>query len=409
MHGGGEMRIAVSAGEVSGEQHLSRVVRALRELHPNVEVKGMAGAATQQAGAELVIDCYRKGATMGFSELVRSAGSIFTSFSAMKRLIVEWRPDVLVLVDYPDFNLRLARVAHEHGVRVLYYAPPKVWAWRASRVKKIAAYVDRVAAIFPFEKEFYATRGYTPVTYVGHPLGDRLSNVILDQPRNDTLLLLPGSRKFEVERILPPALRVWVRLRRDHPTLKTRVVLAPNMPIDWVKGVAGSVVEKTLLEEIEWTTEEALTEMTRARVGILKSGTCNLEGAIAGLPFVSVYSGSWFSNLLVSLFVSLEEYSPVNIMRSGTVREVMQVNIDVRALEAEVRRLLDDGEYRARVESGLSEVRASLAACDASSAGSDSRTDSHSSVARRVAALALELGAKAGKECRAVNQAPVAQ
>jgi lipid-A-disaccharide synthase len=399
------MRIAVSAGEVSGEQHLSRVVRALRELQPNLEVKGMAGAATQEAGAELIIDCYRKGATMGFSELVRSAGSIFTSFSAMKRLIVEWRPDILVLVDYPDFNLRLARVAHEHGVRVLYYVPPKVWAWRANRVKKIAAYVDRVAAIFPFEKDFYAARGYTAVTYVGHPLGDRLANVRLDQPRNDTLLLLPGSRKFEVECILPSALRVWVGLRRDHPTLKTRVVLAPNMSLEWVKGIAGSVVEKTLLDEIEWTTEEALTEMMRARVGILKSGTCNLEGAIAGLPFVSVYSGSWFSNLLVSLFVSLKEFSPVNIMRSGTVREVMQVNIDVRALEAEVRSLLDDGEYRARVESGLSEVRASLASCDTSSGESDS----HGSVARRVAALALELGAKGGNECLALNQAPDAR
>jgi lipid-A-disaccharide synthase len=350
---------------------------------------------------------------MGFSELVRSAGSIFSSFSAMKRLVVEWRPDVLILVDYPDFNLRLARVAHEHGVRVLYYAPPKVWAWRANRVKKIAAYVDRVAAIFPFEKDFYAKRGYTHVTYVGHPLTDRLASVQLDQPRNDTLLLLPGSRRFEVECILPPALRVWMRLRRGHPTLKTRVVLAPNMSIEWVKGVARPIVEGALLDEIEWTTADALTEMTHARVGILKSGTCNLEGAIAGLPFVSVYSGSWFSNLLVSLFVSLEEYSPVNIMRSGTVREVMQVNIDVEALAAEVRKLLDEGVYRAQVERGLAEVRASLAACDSSDAGSVSSTDNtsstdNSSVARRVAVLALELGVHAAQDRPAANPSPVA-
>jgi lipid A disaccharide synthetase len=185
------------------------------------------------------------------------------------------------------------------------------------------------------------------------------------------------------------------------------------MSIEWVKGVARPIVEGALLDEIEWTTADALTEMTHARVGILKSGTCNLEGAIAGLPFVSVYSGSWFSNLLVSLFVSLEEYSPVNIMRSGTVREVMQVNIDVEALAAEVRKLLDEGVYRAQVERGLAEVRASLAACDSSDAGSVSSTDNtsstdNSSVARRVAVLALELGVHAAQDRPAANPSPVA-
>ncbi len=395
------MRIAVSAGEVSGEQHLSRVIRALRELHPNAHVRGMAGAASRDAGAELVIDCYRKGAAMGFSELLRSAGSICSSFATMKRLILEWKPHVLILVDYPDFNLRLAQYAHKQGVRVLYYIPPKVWAWRASRVKKIAACVDRVAAIFPFEREFYAARGYSAVTYVGHPLTDRVADVKIDNVRSNTLLLLPGSRRFEVERILPPALRVWLRLRRDHPTLVAQVVLAPNMSFEWVKRLAAGVVGGELLDKVEWTTEDALKAMARARVGILKSGTCNLEGAIAGLPFVSVYSGSWFSNLLVSAFVSLKEYSPVNIMRSGTVGELMQVRLDERALENQVRKLLENSEDRIRVESGLAEVRASLVP--------DGQPNNHGSVARRVAALALELGGRDGEQQIAQNPEPLGE
>jgi lipid A disaccharide synthetase len=175
------------------------------------------------------------------------------------------------------------------------------------------------------------------------------------------------------------------------------------MSIEWVKGVAATVADAALLDETEWTTEDALTAMTRARVGILKSGTCNLEGAIAGLPFVSVYSGSWFSNLLVSLFVSLTEYSPVNIMRSATVREVMQVKIDEGELEAEVRKLLDNSEERSRVESGLAEVRASLAAYDVPDGGSDS----HASVARRVAALAVALGEKGSQERLTVSASSV--
>jgi lipid-A-disaccharide synthase len=396
------MRIAVSAGEVSGEQHLARVVRALRELQPSVEVKGMAGAAAREAGAEIIVDCYRRGALMGFSELVRSAGSIFTSFSTMKKLITEWRPDALILVDYPDFNLRLAQVAHKHRVPVLYYIPPKVWAWRASRVKKIAEYVDRVAAIFPFEKEFYKTRGYSAVSYVGHPLTDRLADVRLDLPRTDTVLLLPGSRKSEVEHILPPALRALKLLRRDYPTLSTKVVLAPNMSLEWVKEVAATAIQGAALEEIEWSKEDALTAMTQARAGILKSGTCNLEGAIAGLPFVSVYSGTRFSNLLVSLFVSLKEYSPVNIMRPGTVRELMQVRLDERALEAELRKLLEVGEERTRIELGLAEVRKNLADFDVF----DSEFGREDSVAGRVAALVLELGEKGGRKSLHLSAEP---
>lgn len=389
------MKIAISAGEVSGDQHLARVVLALKAHDPSVEVRGMAGAACRAAGAELLIDCYRSGAAMGFSELLRSWRGIWSSFATLKDLLRSWRPDLLVLVDYPDFNLRLARAARAVGVPVLYFIPPKVWAWRPGRVRAIAAAVDRVAAIFPFEPEFYQKHGYSAVTYVGHPLGDRATEcaAALARGTERSLLLLPGSRRFEVERILPPLLRVFTALRTRHPDLRARVVLAPTICSEWAQQLARTALGDGASAAVEWSHAEPLAEMLRAHTGILKSGTCNLEGAMAGLPFVSVYSGSWFSKIIVDLLVSLREYSPVNILRRGTVKEFMQVRIDEPALTAAVDELLTEGPTRQQVQSGLAEVRAAL--LNADPVGDDGALGcGQPSVAERVARLAYEMAAR---------------
>jgi lipid-A-disaccharide synthase len=214
-----------------------------------------------------------------------------------------------------------------------------------------------------------------------------MGEVSIDGPRDETILLLPGSRRFEVQKILPPTLRVLERIRRDNPNLAARVVLAPNIPTEWAREVALSAVTPQTVQVVEWVHGDALKEMARACVGVLKSGTCNLEGAIAGLPFVSVYSGSYFSNLLVSLFVSLSEYSPVNILRTGTVREFMQVRIDEHSLEAEVRKLLTDGSEISRVKGALAEVRDRLSSFDVPADGAAVQP----SVAARVAQIALQM------------------
>jgi lipid-A-disaccharide synthase len=356
------LRIVISAGEVSGDRHLSKAVAALKARYPECEIRGMAGRECEQAGAELLVDCYRSGATMGFAEILKSITKIFASFKTMSKLVREWKPDVLVLTDYPDFNMRLAKVAHRAGVRVVYFIPPKAWAWRPRRVELIKQFVTQVAAIFPFEKKFYADRGYPHVTYVGNPLGDKVTN---EWPhRGNTLLMLPGSRKFEVDLILPPMLRVFERLRRERPELKGRVVAAPNMNPEQLSAFARNVVSTTTLEHLSWTHEDALEEMRTARAGILKSGTCNLEGAVAGIPFVSVYSGSWVSKVITFFLVRLKEYSPVNIMRSGTAREVFGVRIDEDALEKAVIEILDDGPRRETMIAALKEVRTMLTSFD---------------------------------------------
>lgn len=356
------LRIVISAGEVSGDRHLSKGVAALKALYPYCQIRGMGGRECEQAGAELLVDCYRSGATMGFAEILKSITKIFASFKTMSKLIREWKPDVVVLTDYPDFNMRLAKVAHEVGCKVVYFIPPKAWAWRPGRVELIKKFVTQVAAIFPFEKKFYADRGYQHVTYVGNPLGDKVTNEWPE--RENTLLMLPGSRKFEVERILPPMLRVFERVRRDRPALKGRVVAAPNMHPEQLAELARSVVSVHTIEHLSWTHEDALEEMRKARAGILKSGTCNLEGAVAGLPFVSVYSGSWVSKLITLVLVRIKEYSPVNIMRSKTAREVFGVTIDEDALERAVVEILDDGLPRETMIAALGEVRTMLTSFD---------------------------------------------
>ena len=373
------LRVVVSAGEVSGDRHLARVVSVLRSRIPDVEIRGMAGAECAAAGVDLLVDGYRTGGTMGFGDVLRSAGKIFSSFSTMSRLIKEWKPDVLVLVDYPDFNMRLAKVARAAGVRVLYYIPPKVWAWRAGRVEKIKRYVDRVAAIFPFEPAFFEKRGYGNVTYVGHPLGDRVES--LTDLRDQSLLMLPGSRRSEVERILPPMLRVFERLAVNRSALTGRVVVAPNMSIEWLEELSRGVLKQESLSRISWIKGDSLEEMKKAGAGILKSGTCNLEGAVAGLPFVSVYSGSNLSKVIVSALVRLKEYSPVNILRPGTVQEVFGVTIDEAELERHVGALLDNGSSRDEVLKALGEVRESLMV--------EKRRDGCSSVPERVADLVV--------------------
>jgi lipid-A-disaccharide synthase len=377
------LKVLVSAGEVSGDQHLSRVVQALKAQLPDVVIRGMAGRESQLAGATLDVDCYRAGAAMGFLELFRSAAKIVSSFRLMARSIREWRPDVLVLVDYPDFNLRLAKVAHSLGIPVVYFIPPKVWAWRRGRIRKIARYVDRIAAIFPFEPEFYSHYGYEQVVYVGHPLSEVIGQVTPSDARANSVLLLPGSRKSEVERILVPILGAFARVRGKHPNLRATVLLAPNMDSTWAKDVACKHVDPSVLAATDWVRGEPLDEMRKARVGVLKSGTCNLEGAIAGLPFVCVYSGGIVARMITFLLVSLRECSPVNIIRSGTVRELMRVRLPEAEIAEEVERILEDGRERSEMLENLATVRDAL--CGEQALGT---------VSQRVARLIIETSAR---------------
>lgn len=357
----------------------------------------MGARACQEAGATLDVDCYNTGAVMGFLELFRSGGKILSSFLTLRKLIVEWKPDVLVLVDYPDFNLRLAKVAKRHGIKVLYFIPPKVWAWRSGRVRKIRQVIDRIAAIFPFESEFYRKHGYDRVTYVGHPLAERLVDLSTPVTRQDSLLLLPGSRRLEVERLLVPMLQGYELLKKEFPHLTPTVVLAPNIDPQWVRGLIGDRVAQDTLDAVTWSQGDALLEMARARAGVLKSGTCNLEGALAGLPFVCVYSGTRIAKFIVDTFVSLKEYSPVNIIRAATVAELMKVQLSPEHIARELRAIISDGPKRSAMLTNLRAVREALERSDSQSGDGTNGATVSERVARCVAELAAVTDAGRGK------------
>jgi lipid-A-disaccharide synthase len=341
------LKIAISAGEVSGDRHLSRVVRELKAINPSCKIRGMAGNACEQAGARLEVNCYKEGSTMGFVEALRSLGKIRRAFKIMQKLLESWRPDVLLIVDYPEFNLRLAKHAKRLGIKVVYYIPPKIWVWRSGRIRRIKRYVDKVAAIFPFEENFYRNLGYSNICFVGHPVAEHaMPERIESETGAKRLLLMPGSRRFEVERIIVPALQAVEQLRNEGINLVPVILLAPTIERNWVVDLLRETVHSSVCEAIEWSTEEPLSVMASSHIGILKSGTCNLEAAIARLPFVCVYSGSWLAKVVVSLLIRLREFSPVNIIQPRTVPEVIQTTLSARDIAQEVSQMVEASAHQ---------------------------------------------------------------
>jgi len=378
------LKIAISCGEVSGDRHLAPVLQAIRLRLPDATIRGMAGTACEAAGAELLVNCYQQGAAMGFLELLRPLKGIIDSFRRMKRFLEEWRPALLIVVDYPDFNLRLAKVAKGLGIKVLYFIPPKVWAWRSGRVRKIQNFVDCVAAIFPFEPDFYRKHGYENVVYVGHPVSTIVtSNLPHDQRAPYRLVILTGSRSFEVDRLFKPILKSFELMVSQVPDLSAEVVVAPNVSPEKLQDVAREQLAPHLYDRLRWNTTDSIQAMSRAAVGILKSGTCNLEAACTGTPFVCVYSGTLMAKVIVSLLVPFKQYSPVNIIRPSTVSELIHVHLDPVELSQKVIRLLNDRASWDETHKHLGEVHEMLAR------GADSTQAE--SVFERVAGLAIQV------------------
>lgn len=361
-------RIIISAGELSGDEHAANVVRALRSLIPALEVQGMGGRNLRAAGAALDIDSEKAGSVMGFGELFGSMSKLLGALRTMQRLIRETKPDLLITVDFAEFNMHLAKAAHRAGVPVLNYISPQVWAWRRYRVKSIAEYIDRAAVIFPFERDFFEANGYKKSVYVGHPFADEwndtppsrsgvLSAIGLD-PAKPTLAVLPGSRQGEVSRNLATMRDALLILQKRHPTIQAVVVVAPNIDAAAVAAGVGSP------PWLRVTQGNAIEVMRVADAGLLKSGTSNLQGAFCGLPFAMFYRASALSAFIVKRCVDLSEYSIVNVLRPGTVTEILQEKATPEYTASVLEVLLFNEEYRREMKERLAEVRHKLRSYD---------------------------------------------
>jgi lipid-A-disaccharide synthase len=352
--------IAIVAGEASGDLHASHVIRALRARHPDISIWAVGGHAMREAGAHIIVDANEL-AVVGITEVFGKVPRLLKAVSQIKRLLQNRRPDLIILIDFPDFNLYLAGAAKKLGIPVLYYISPQIWAWRSSRVKKIKKRVDHMAVILPFEAAFY-TQNQVPVTFVGHPLMDTFSAALTDTspPPNDALPvigLLPGSRHSEVSRLLPVMLQAARRLNSQNPSMRFLVSSAASLPKSLVESIAAAY----RVPNLEIVRQSLDHLFPKCLLVVTASGTASLQAAIWGVPMIVTYIVSPLSYALGRLLIHVPHIGLANLIaQKRIVPELVQNQMTAEAVAAEVTRLLKDTNTRETMRRELSVVRQRL-------------------------------------------------
>lgn len=354
-------RLVISAGEASGDHHAARVVRALSQRGIEPHLAGMGGPHLAAAGMDIRVDC-RDMAIVGIIEVIRHWRRLRRQLDLLRQLLRDERPDLLILVDYPDFNLRLAATAGELGIPVLYYISPQLWAWRPGRVHRIRQLVDMMAVVFPFEADFYARAG-VPVRYVGHPLVDDVRPTApaaeiraefgLSGP-GPVVGLLPGSRDSEVRRMLPLLLRTAAEIRRRRDDAVFILPVASTLKAIDIQATVDQA--RADIRVVDGGRAYDVLSVCDAAVAV--SGTVTLEAALLRVPMAVVYRVNWLTFQILRRLVSIRRIALVNIVAGRSViEEFIQHDADPGRIADETVRLLDDAQYRQRVLAGLDEVR----------------------------------------------------
>lgn len=347
-------KIMIIAGEASGDLHGAHLVRAMRALDPHLDFFGVGGNALRQAGVHLMVDNSQI-AVVGISEAFLKFKIILSALRIVKKGLNRLRPALLILIDFPDFNLHVAAVAKKLGIPVLYYISPQVWAWRTGRVKKIKNVVDHMVVIFPFEVDFYK-KSNVPVTFVGHPLLDsmkyRTSGEKKKNLTGDSLMigLLPGSRNGEVARLLPTMVQAADILSEQLPGIRFAIPVASTVDTTLVEGIVeGGTSSRPLI--LHDGLRDVLDE---AALVITASGTVTLEAAIAGTPMIIVYKVSPLSYWLGKRLISVKHIGMANLVAERPiVPELIQHEASAENIAGRVLQMLRD-------EKGLAEIRCQL-------------------------------------------------
>ncbi len=355
--------VLIVAGEASADLHGARVLRELRGRRPDVRVFGVGGDAMRAEGLEAVVRA-EDISVAGLTEVLFAIPRILRILRRLAALAAERRPSAAVLIDLPDFNLRLARRLKALGVPVVYYISPQVWAWRQRRVAQIRALVDRMLVILPFEEDFYRTHG-VPAEFVGHPLVEELpppcdratARAALGLPAGGPVVaLLPGSRKQEIARHLPLMLEGLRRVRERFPGTRAVIPVASTIPRALVEArVAAAGVDATLLDG------QATEALSAADAAVVCSGTATLQTALLLRPMVVVYRVSWLTYHILKRLVRVAHIALVNLIAGRTlVPELIQDAFTAGTVASELERLLASDVERARVETELAALRAKL-------------------------------------------------
>ena len=358
------MRYYIIAGEASGDMHGANLMKELKRQHVNAVFRCWGGDRMQQAGGEIVKH-YRELAFMGFTEVVMNLGTILKNISFCKKDILEWKPDAVILIDYPGFNLRIAEFAHAQKLKVIYYISPQVWAWKQSRVQKIKKLVDQMLVILPFEREFYKKFDYE-VEYVGHPLLDEINGALNTSSRDEwksknglsdkrIIALLPGSRMQEINKMLPLMLSAVSRF----PDYQFAVSAAPSADKAAIEKICSGFPVKIIFSD-------SYSLLKNSFAALVTSGTATLETALFGVPQVVCYKGGTISYLIARQLVDVKFISLVNlIMEKEVVKELIQNQLTGKNLKTELEKILSE-ETRRKILAQYSELRTRLGGAGAS-------------------------------------------
>lgn len=376
------MKYYIISGEASGDLHGSNLIKELYKLDNDAQIRCWGGELMQEAGATLVKH-YRDLAFMGFIEVIKNINTIFKNIAFCKKDILTNRPDVLILIDYPGFNLRIAKWARAQGLKIVYYISPQIWAWKENRIHSIKKNVDKMLVILPFEKEFYAKWNFE-AEYVGHPLVKVIEDFKVEMSRklqsegrtellhsnqktliensekdssekmgNKIIALLPGSRKQEILVKLP----VMLEVAKHFPDYKFIVAKAPGLPEDFY---AELLAPYSNVESVVNKTYELLSQSDAA---IVTSGTATLETALFGIPEVICYKGSNISYQIAKRLIKIKYICLVNlIMDKEVVKELIQDELTTNNLVQELKKLLLDEEKKATLQTNYAALKKLLSA-----------------------------------------------
>lgn len=341
------MKYYIIAGEASGDLHGSNLIKALLDEDPKAEIRFWGGDLMELAGGTLVKH-YRDLAFMGFAEVVMNLKTILTNIRFCKEDILQFKPDALIFIDYPGFNMRIAKWAKEKGIPTHYYISPQIWAWKENRIKAIKRDFDKLYVILPFEKDFYENKHHFPVTFVGHPLIDAIHNrkptdAITFRNENNLgekpiIALLPGSRKQEISKMLS----VMLGVTDYFPEYTFVIAGAPSQEYSFYQQFLTHT-------NVRFISNKTYDLLSIAQAALVTSGTATLETALFKVPEVVCYKGNWISYQIAKRIITLKYISLVNlIMDREVVTELIQDALQVNNLEKELRKIIEPAG-RARI------------------------------------------------------------
>ena len=352
------MKYYLIAGEASGDLHGANLMRALQQIDPKAEVCFWGGDRMEAVGGKL-IKHYRDLAFMGFWEVVTNLRTILRNIDFCKRDIIQFQPDAIIFIDYPGFNMRIAKWAKQRGIPTHYYISPQIWAWKENRIKAIKRDVDAMYVILPFEKDFYEEKHQYPVHFVGHPLLDAIAarkevseevfkreNGLDERP---IIALLPGSRKQEIAKMLS----VMLSVVGSYHEFQFVIAGAPSLGYDFYKQFIKE-------ENVHFVSGKTYDLLSHAHAALVTSGTATLETALFRVPEVVCYRGNWISYQIAKRVISLKYISLVNlIMDAPVVTELIQGDLNTRNLKTELNKLLNP-DYREKLLNNYEALREKL-------------------------------------------------